>query len=344
MGLVKKVSTKDKQAQTAVSKARTTLVLVAAEEGSRTAADPSQTESPVEETGFSSLWFQSEDAFLRYHRLFNREILPGREIDFPFLESANFAHLEQFHSFGWMSFLSLSRNYCEKVVRHFYANAELVEPKAEYLETAVKGVAFEVDDSLIFRLYGIPTGGEFYNGTFNRLEACCVIFRDKTMVQTSRDVCKLDWDMQLLHLMIIHVLKPRARKLSSLTNEDTWMMWKIALGQRIDLCDLVGVGDGGCRNKPELRLLYGRLITNIAIKLGADLKEEKFIFMHFNTKIGASSLAKARFELVDGVWIKPGVEVEDEEVEGAARPLPPSPTDWGCIHDRFFDLSSKCDG
>ncbi|KAL2493030.1 Uncharacterized protein Adt_28658 [Abeliophyllum distichum] len=290
----KKVSTRGKGAQTTVSKVRTPRISVMAEEKNRTADGPSRTEISVRDDGLPSNWLRNEAAFL---------------------------------SFGWMNFLSLPRNHCEKVVKHFYANAELVEPTAEYLETVVKGVAFEVDDKLISRLYGIPTGGEFYNGTFNRLEACRVIFKNEAMVQTSRDVSLLDRDMRLLHLIIVHVLKPRARKLSSLTNEDTWMMWKIALGQRIDLCDLVVSEMVGCRNKPELRLFYGRLITDIAVKLGADLKKEKFSFMHSNTKIGASSLARARFELVDGAWVKPGVEVEDEEVGGAAQPPSSSPAD-----------------
>ncbi|KAL2542365.1 Uncharacterized protein Adt_03343 [Abeliophyllum distichum] len=218
-------------------------------------------------------------------------------------------------------------------------NSSSLRPK--YLETVVKRVAFEVDNKLISRLYGIPTGGEFYKGTFNRLETCRVIFKDEIMVQTSRDVSLLDWDMRLLHLMIMHVIKPRPGKLSSLTNEDTWMMWKIALGQRIDLCDLVVSEMVGCRNKPELRLFYGRLITDIAVKLGADLKKEKFSFMHSNTKIGASSLARARFELVDGAWVKLGVEVEDEEVGGAAQPPSSSPADWSAFMTDFWTFQAN---
>ncbi|KAL2492577.1 hypothetical protein Adt_28205 [Abeliophyllum distichum] len=213
-------------AQSTVSKARTTRILVTVEERSRTAAGPSRTESPVEGDGFPSIWFQSEVAFLRYRLFSNREILPGLEIGFSFLESVNFAYLGQFHSFGWMNFLGLPRNYCEKVVRHFYArhfyaNAKLVEPKAEYLKTFVNGVVFVVDDSLISRLYGIPIEGEFYNGTFNRLEACRVIFKNEAMTQSSRDVSLLDRDMRLLHLIIVRVLKHRVGKLSYLTNEDT---------------------------------------------------------------------------------------------------------------------------
>ncbi|KAL2529546.1 uncharacterized protein Fot_22147 [Forsythia ovata] len=234
-----------------------------------------------------------------------------------------------------MDFLGLSRGYSENVVRHFYANAELVEPKVGYLKTFVNGVAFVVDDDLLFKLDGIPTGGEFYKGTFNRLEACCVIFKNEAMAQTSTDVSLLGRDMWLLHLIIVHVLKPRVGKLSSLTNEDTWMMWKIALGQRIDLGDLIVSEMVECSNKHELRLLYGRLVNDIAIRLEADLKEEKLISMHPITKIGASSLIKDRFELVDGVWTKPRVEVGDVGVEGDAHFMLPSPADWGSFMTDF---------
>ncbi|KAL2497918.1 hypothetical protein Adt_23468 [Abeliophyllum distichum] len=123
--------------------------------------------------------------------------------------------------FHFILFKSSTRGYCENVVRHFYANADLVEPYAKYLKTFINGVAFVVDDNLFFRLYRIPTGGEFYNGTFNRLEACRVIFKNEAMTQPSKDVFLLDRDMLLLHFIIIHVLKPQAGKLSSLTIEDT---------------------------------------------------------------------------------------------------------------------------
>ncbi|KAL2555621.1 hypothetical protein Fot_00360 [Forsythia ovata] len=342
MGPSKKGSTKGKGALAAVSRARTPRIPVATTaEESRAAAGSSQTEAPANEDGFPSHWFQSEADFFKYSSFSNREVLLGREIDFPFLESVNFTYLGKFHSFGWMKLLGLSRNYCEKVVRHFYANAELIEPEVGYFKTFIKGVAFEVDDKLLSGLYGIPTGGEFYGETFNRLEACRVVFRNEAMAQPSRDVSLLDRDMRLLHLIIIHVLKPRAGKLSSLTNEDTWMMWKIALGQRIDLGDLIASEMIECRNKPELRLFYGRLITDMVIKLGADLKEEKLTYMHPNTRIGAGSLVKARFKLVDGIWTKPGVEVEDEEVEGAAHSLPSSLADWGEFMTDFWTFQAN---
>ncbi|KAL2558913.1 hypothetical protein Fot_03652 [Forsythia ovata] len=79
----------------------------------------------------------------------------------------------------------------------------------------------------------------------------------------------------------------------------------------------------GYWNKPELRLLYGRLITDISIKLGADLREKNNLNAS-QYKIGASSLMKAQFGLVDGVWTKPGVDVVGVGVEGAAHFMPPS--------------------
>ncbi|KAL2537621.1 hypothetical protein Fot_19012 [Forsythia ovata] len=160
MGPSKKVSTNGKGAQYVVSKVRTTRFSVETAAGKSSAvADASRI--LVNEDGFPSIWFQSEAAFLRYRLFSNRETLPGRKIDFPFLEFVNFAYLGQFRSFGWMDFLGLSRGYSENVVRHFYANAELVEPKAGYFKTFVKGVAFEVDDNLFFRLYGIPIGWNY---------------------------------------------------------------------------------------------------------------------------------------------------------------------------------------
>ncbi|KAL2537620.1 hypothetical protein Fot_19011 [Forsythia ovata] len=74
----------------------------------------------------------------------------------------------------------------------------------------------------------------------------------------------------------------------------------------------------------------------MAIKLGADLREEKLISLHPNTKIGASSLIKSQFELVDGVWTKPEVEVGDVGVEWAAYFMPPSPADWGAFMTDFW--------
>ncbi|KAL2544783.1 hypothetical protein Fot_14016 [Forsythia ovata] len=119
------------------------------------------------------------------------------------------------------------------------------------------------------------------------------------------------------------------------------MMWKIALGQIIDLGDLIASEMVECRNKPELRLLYGRLVTDVAIKLGTDLKVEKFISTHPNTKIGANFLVKARFELVDGVWTKPGVEVGDVGVEGATHFMLPSLADWGAFMTGFWTFQAN---
>ncbi|KAL2521518.1 hypothetical protein Fot_25441 [Forsythia ovata] len=91
----------------------------------------------------------------------------------------------------------------------------------------------------------------------------------------------------------------------------------------------------------KIRLLYGRLITNIVIKLEADLREEKLISMHPNTKIGVSSLMQARFELVDGVWTKPRVEVGDVGVEGATHFMSPSPADWGAFMTDFWTFQAN---
>ncbi|KAL2544731.1 hypothetical protein Fot_13964 [Forsythia ovata] len=91
----------------------------------------------------------------------------------------------------------------------------------------------------------------------------------------------------------------------------------------------------------KIRLLYDRLVTDISIKLGTDLRKEKFSSMHPNTKIGASSLVKARFKLVDGVWTKPKVEVGDGGAEGAAHFMPPSPADWGTFMTAFWTFQAN---
>ncbi|KAL2508469.1 hypothetical protein Fot_32116 [Forsythia ovata] len=89
----------------------------------------------------------------------------------------------------------------------------------------------------------------------------------------------------------------------------------------------------------KIRLLYGRLITDTVIKLGADLREEKLISIQ--KKIGASSLMNARFELVDGVWTKPGVEVGDIWVERAAHFMPPLTADWVAFMKDFWTFQAN---
>ncbi|KAL2501415.1 Uncharacterized protein Fot_35263 [Forsythia ovata] len=44
---------------------------------------------------------------------------------------------------------------------------------------------------------------------------------------------------------------------------------------------------------------------------------------------------------MDGVWTKPGVEFEDEEVEGAAHSLPSSPADWGAFMTDFWTFQAN---
>ncbi|KAL2559522.1 hypothetical protein Fot_04261 [Forsythia ovata] len=58
-------------------------------------------------------------------------------------------------------------------------------------------------------------------------------------------------------------------------------------------------------------------------------------------KIGASSLMKAQFELVDEVWTKPGLEVGNRWVEGAAHFMPPSPADWGAFMTDFWTFQAN---
>ncbi|KAL2500991.1 hypothetical protein Fot_34839 [Forsythia ovata] len=79
----------------------------------------------------------------------------------------------------------------------------------------------------------------------------------------------------------------------------------------------------------------------MAMKLGADLREEKLISMHPNTKIWASSIMKSRFELVDGVWTKPGVDVGGVGFEGAAPFMPPSPANWSAFMTDFWTFQAN---
>ncbi|KAL2471244.1 Uncharacterized protein Adt_39380 [Abeliophyllum distichum] len=119
------------------------------------------------------------------------------------------------------------------IVNHFYINAEMMENVdgvIDRITTYVKGMPIVIDAKLISNLYDVPLSGVAFGGIFNLLEACRVVYEDRKLTVPQKDVASLGRDMRLLYLIVVHFLKQRSGRLSQLSREDIWMMWKIIEG------------------------------------------------------------------------------------------------------------------
>ena len=77
----------------------------------------------------------------------------GRRIDFGFFEKYNFSIDSRLENMGWKNFCSMNIPMYPKLVREYYEN---MRRGVDGLVTTVKGISFEIFESILARVFDIP--------------------------------------------------------------------------------------------------------------------------------------------------------------------------------------------
>ncbi|KAL2512887.1 hypothetical protein Adt_18487 [Abeliophyllum distichum] len=90
--------------------------------------------------------------------------------------------------------------------------------------TYVLGTSFHNTASVLSLHLGLSDKGEEYPTSFDKLQACRVIFKDPSIKKVKKNAMELGPHERILHLIVAHTINPRSRMFNVIIGEDLWLM------------------------------------------------------------------------------------------------------------------------
>ena len=163
----------------------------------------------------------------------------GRLIDWNFLDSINFEYGSYLKEICPSWILNPDTNIYENVVRIFFNNIKRMDNDCVVIDGNITSCSFKsYFDGQIIKVSPKMICREA-DLCWTEYEDCAVylnteilmdakiVFNNDNLEFFSTNATDLNFQERVLHFLIIHVIKPRARNYTSITRDDFWLMARI---------------------------------------------------------------------------------------------------------------------
>lgn len=206
-----------------------------------------------------------------------------RAFDEKFLRSVKFMYLDRLKAWKWWNLIAMSENILVDVVRIFYFHGDAMvynndgiatdEKYDDHFRTHLLRDDFKVSENKVKHIlgYGIHSGGESEMLVdFDLVRACQVVYDNDQILVFNSDTNMMDLYNRILHLMVSQTIDPRGGNLTTVSQYEIWIMYRIIMDTPSNLCRLImkKMLDAASWCKLDLnkfRLPYGKIVTKICI-------------------------------------------------------------------------------